>query len=32
MIPVKSTPGIGRGGIREKGRGGVLMCNIFDTL
>jgi hypothetical protein len=31
-IPVETTLGIGVGGIKETGRGGEFMCDIFDTL
>jgi hypothetical protein len=32
MIPVETTPVIGRGRIKESGEGGEFMCDIFDTL
>jgi hypothetical protein len=32
MIPVKTVPEIGGGGMKESSEGGDLKYNIFDTL
>jgi hypothetical protein len=32
MIPVKNTPGIGKGGKKEYDRGGEFIYDVFDTL
>jgi hypothetical protein len=32
MIPIKTTPGIRVGGIKENGRGGESMYDIFNIL